>query len=366
VSSTDPHTAPDNFRHRVREALTEFLAVQRERVEPMGPEALRLVDEAAELLAGGKRLRAAFCEAGFAAAGGNPEDPAMQPALARACAALEILHASALVHDDLMDDSATRRGRPTTHLAFRRIHHEEGWPAGRQSDARRYGEAAAILLGDLMLSWADELLRTSGFPADRVLSALAVLDQCRSEVIVGQFLDVSVQARGRADVETAMTVVRYKSAKYSVERPLHVGAALAGADEGMMRTLTDYGLPLGEAFQLRDDLLGVFGDPEVTGKPAGDDLVQGKRTVLVALTLDNASGQEASLLDHSLGTDLDGAGIARLRDIIEESGAKAQVEAAIELLTERALHALEKADTIPATAIEHLRVLAAAATKRAR
>lgn len=365
MSSADLETSHEAFRERVQSALTEFVAEQRDRIEPMGPDALRLVDEASGLLAGGKRLRASFCEAGFGAAGGDPLDAGVQPALARACAALEILHASALVHDDLMDESDTRRGRPTAHLAFREVHREQGWPSGRQSDARRFGEAGAILLGDLMLSWADELLRTSGFTADRVLAALELLDHCRTEVIVGQFLDVTVQARGIADVDSAMKVVRYKAAKYSVERPLHIGAALAGADADMIGTLSDYGLPLGEAFQLRDDLLGVFGDPEVTGKPAGDDLVQGKRTVLVALALDNASGQEASLLDHSLGTDLDGAGVARLRDIIEGSGAKAQVEAAIELLTERALHALEKATSIDETAAAHLRVLAAAATDRA-
>ena len=181
-----------------------------------------------------------------------------------------------------MDASDTRRGRPATHRALEAEHRAAGW----RGDPEQYGAAAAILLGDLLQGWADELLRRCGFGWDRVGPALEVFDLCRTEVIAGQFLDVSVQARGRADVETAMTVLRYKSAKYSIERPLHVGAALAGADAEQLAALTAFGLPLGEAFQLRDDLLGVFGDPATTGKPAGDDLVEGKRTVLVALALD--------------------------------------------------------------------------------
>ena len=152
--------------------------------------------------------------------------PADESALLRACASLELLHASALVHDDYMDASDVRRGRPATHRAFEQLHRERGWAASPE----QYGASAAILLGDLLLSWSDELLRTCGLPAERVIDALGYFDLTRSEVVTGQFLDVSAQARGAADVDTAMTVLRYKSAKYSIERPLHIGAALAGAD----------------------------------------------------------------------------------------------------------------------------------------
>jgi geranylgeranyl diphosphate synthase type I len=190
-----------------------------------------------------------------------------------------------------------------------------------------------------------------------------VFDRCRSEVIAGQFLDVSVQARGRADVDTAMTVLRYKSAKYSIERPLHIGAALAGAGPETLDELTAYGLPLGEAFQLRDDLLGVFGDEASTGKPAGDDLVEGKRTVLVALALDAAGPVDAAALDRALGTALSDDEVARLREVIDASGAHAQVEAVIGDLVTLAVAALDKAD-IDDDAREVLRDLAAAATDR--
>ena len=250
-------------------------------------------------MSGGKRFRAAFCWWGHQAVARSPA-PADEPALLRACASLELLHASALVHDDYMDASDVRRGRPATHRAFEQLHRERGWSASPE----QYGASAAILLGDLLLSWSDELLRTCGLPAERVIDALGYFDLTRSEVVTGQFLDVSAQARGSADVDTAMTVLRYKSAKYSIERPLHIGAALAGATPEQIGQLSRFGLPLGEAFQLRDDLLGVFGDPSVTGKPAGDDLIEGKRTVLVALALDALPTADAKVLDAALGTPL--------------------------------------------------------------
>jgi geranylgeranyl diphosphate synthase type I len=346
-----------DFAQRIQAVLDEFLADQAARLAPLGPDATRLLEEARTSVRGGKRLRAAFCWWGFRA---MAEDVPDEKALLRACAALELLHASALVHDDYMDASATRRGRPATHVAFHTEHEAAGWTG----DPGQYGAAAAILLGDLLLTWADELLRRCGLPLDRVSAALDVFDLCRTEVIAGQFLDVSVQARGRADVEQAMTVLRYKSAKYSVERPLHVGAALAGADESVLAELTAFGLPLGEAFQLRDDQLGVFGDPGTTGKPAGDDLAEGKRTVLVALALDGAPAEAAATLDAALGTRLTTEQVEHLRAVIVESGAQRRVEGVIDELTSIALDALDRAP-FTETAKSALRELASAATQRA-
>ena len=345
------------FRDRVQTALDGFLDEQAERLAPLGADAARLLDEARLSVSGGKRFRAAFCYWGYRAVVPDPVD---EDALVRACASLELLHASALVHDDLMDASDTRRGRAATHRQFESDHRGAGW----RGDPEQYGAAAAILLGDLLLSWADELLRRCGLPLEQVAPALLVFDRCRSEVIAGQFLDVSVQARGRADVDTAMTVLRYKSAKYSIERPLHIGAALAGATPETMAELTAFGLPLGEAFQLRDDLLGVFGDPESTGKPAGDDLVEGKRTVLVALALDAAGPEDAALLDRSLGTSLSVPQVQRLREVIDSSGAHAQVEAVIGELAGHAVAALDRSDDLDDHARGVLRELASSATQR--
>jgi geranylgeranyl diphosphate synthase type I len=379
VSYSHPTPSPawdaTAFRAAVSATLEEFVDGQAERLSDLGGDATRLVDAARVAVDGGKRLRAAFCYWGFRSVpertpdgtphgtngglGGGIDGEYDEQHLLRAAASLELLHASALVHDDLMDASDVRRGRPATHRDFEARHRQEGWGGGPEE----YGAAAAILLGDLLLSWADELLRTSGFGAGRVLDALGYLDLTRAEVIAGQFLDVSVQARRASDVAAAMKVLRYKSAKYSVERPLHIGAALAGATPETVAALTDFGLPLGEAFQLRDDMLGVFGDPAVTGKPAGDDLVEGKRTVLVALTLEHASADDARRLDAGLGTPLTQDEVAELRSIIELSGAHARVEAMIDDLTARCLGALETAPvTEPARAA--LRDLAEAATQR--
>ena len=346
----------DGFRAAIQSTLDVFLAEQSRRLEPLGPDAARLAEAARASVSGGKRFRAAFCAWGFRAV--RDEGPDGE-SLLRAAAALEVLHASALVHDDYMDASDTRRGRPATHTAFAALHRERSWSGVPE----QYGASAAILLGDLLLVWSDELLRLCGLPDDVVRTALSFFDTARSEVIAGQFLDVSVQARGESDVEQAMRVLRYKSAKYSIERPLHIGAALAGGDAVMLEGLSRFGLPLGEAFQLRDDLLGVYGDPESTGKPAGDDLTEGKRTVLVALALQNASDTDARRLDDALGRRLSVDEVADLRRIIDESGAHAEVEERIEDLTSTSLAALDETPVRP-VAREVLRELAAAATQR--
>jgi geranylgeranyl diphosphate synthase, type I len=359
TASTGSPFDPAQFGGAIQEALDVFLDEQAERLAPLGADAAALIAEARIAVSGGKRLRAAFCHAGYTAVRPGARDEASERALLRACASLELLHASALVHDDYMDASDTRRGRASSHRIFEASHADKGW----EGNAQQYGAAAAILLGDLLLTWADELLRRCGLPLAEVAPALDMFDLCRSEVVAGQFLDVSVQARGVADVDTAMTVLRYKSAKYSVERPLHIGAALAGASPEQIQALTDFGVPLGEAFQLRDDQLGVFGDPALTGKPAGDDLVEGKRTVLVAMALADAPSPEATVLDESLGTPLSEEMVDELRRIITTAGADTRVESLIDDLTTQALTALDVAP-LDEGAKGTLRDLAAAATRR--
>lgn len=354
-SFAQPAWDPSGFRDGIESTLQSFVDGQASWLAVLGDDARRLVEHARVSVSGGKRFRAAFCWWGHLAIA----EPSDHVALLRACASLELLHASALVHDDYMDASDVRRGRPSTHRAFEALHRENGWSAS----AAQYGASAAILLGDLLLSWSDELLRTCGLPAERVLEALGYFDLTRTEVVTGQFLDVSAQARATSEIDLAMRVVRYKSAKYSIERPLHIGAALAGGSPAVLDQLSRFGLPLGEAFQLRDDLLGVFGDPEVTGKPAGDDLVEGKRTVLIAMALETLAPHERDLLDHSLGKPLTEDEVATLRRLITASGAQDRVEQLIDDLTTRALESLERAD-IRADARQVLRELAAATTQR--
>jgi geranylgeranyl diphosphate synthase type I len=276
-------------------------------------------------------------------------------------AALEFVHASALMHDDVMDCSATRRGEPAVHHQFASRHEHNGW----HGDPDAFGAASAILLGDLCLVWSDELLHSSGLDPVTVSRGRPVFDEMRTEVTVGQYLDVLAQARADTSVERAGLVARYKSAKYTVERPLLFGAALAGAPAALSTGYSGYGLPLGEAFQLRDDILGVYGDPARTGKPAGDDLREGKRTYLVAAAFEAADPHRRKVLRAELGNRrLDERGVAGLRQIIAGTGALERTERRITELTAQSLAALDGIVDLEPEAAEVLADLAQAATQR--
>lgn len=293
---------------------------------------------------GGKRLRPAFCFWGRVAAAGMPADPAP---LLRAAASLDLLHVSALVHDDVMDSSDTRRGVPAAH---RQLESEHAATDGR-GDSAMVGRAGAILLGDLLLMWSSELLTNAGLGVEALAAAAPYVQAMRTEVTCGQFLDVAAQSASydntplTEQLTITSRVLEYKSARYSVMRPTQVGAAIGGADSSTLEALGRFGSPLGRAFQLRDDLLGIFGDPTVTGKPAGDDLREGKRTMLIAHALQAASPSGAAQLDRYLGDPgLTETEVARARDIITESGATDTVEEAITTQYDEALHALGEAD----------------------
>jgi len=344
-----------DLRTRLEKALAGFLARQRTRLLAIEPALAPVADALADfVLQGGKRLRPAFAYWGYRGAGGT--DSAQ---LVATLAALEFVQASALIHDDVMDGSDTRRGVPAMHRRFAATHDRQGW----QGDPDAFGRAAAILLGDLALVWSDELLHSGGLDPATLARARPVFDQMRTEVTAGQYLDVLGQAVGDVSVGWAGTVARYKSAKYTVERPLLFGAALAGADADLMAAYSGYGLPLGEAFQLRDDLLGVYGDPARTGKPAGDDLREGKRTFLVATALAAADPAQRAALRTGLG-DPD-ADVDALGGIIAATGALAATERRIEELAAQALAVLDKAD-LPAEPRTALTELAGAATRRSR
>jgi geranylgeranyl diphosphate synthase type I len=341
-----------DLRQRVQASLDAFLAVRQPRFERMGAELVPLNEALTAFLSGGKRLRPSFCFWGYLGAGGGDSD-----ALVVAVAALELFQACAIIHDDVMDGSDTRRGRPSVHKRFAQLHLAHAWNGSPDA----FGAGAAILLGDLCLAWSDEMLLSSGLTNP---AALAVFDQMRAELMGGQYLDLLEQVRGDGTVESALRVARFKSAKYTIVEPLHLGAALAGAGPEVLDVYSAYGMPLGEAFQLRDDVLGVFGDPAVTGKPAGDDLREGKRTVLVAMALQEATPAQADLLRTRLGEPaLDAAGIDLLREVLVSTGAVDRVEKLISARTEESLAALEGAP-LTEEAAEVLRELAIAATTR--
>jgi geranylgeranyl diphosphate synthase type I len=351
----------DRLRAGVTDALGEFLDRQHAALAAMDPSLAPVVDEVCALAEGGKRLRPAFAYWGWRGARDTgataPEDEA---AVVRAVAALEFVHASALVHDDVMDGARTRRGRPATHIGFASRHAVEEL----NGDQNVFGTGAAILVGDLALVWSDELLRRSGISPEALTRARAVWDTMRTEVTAGQYLDLLRAAGGLPGPHGAVKVARYKSAGYTVQRPLQLGAAIAGAGPDVVEACTAIGLPLGEAFQLRDDVLGVFGDPAVTGKSADDDLREGKQTLLIALAEEQADAAGRRLLGELLGNqDAGPEEFDALRGLLESTGARSRVEERITERTALARSAIAAAP-IAADARAALDALAVAATSR--
>ena len=355
----------------IQERISDTVATHRRALEPLGGDAEPLLTEAMGFLTGGKRFRAQFATLGFRSV--RPLDltggigTEFGAVLDAACA-LELFHAAALIHDDVIDRSDTRRGRPSTHRLFGAMHHQHGW----LGSADHFGLAGAILLGDLLQSWADEFMQSAcDAIEDRAAAkrSRAHFNRMRSEVAVGQYLDVleeqqPVFAEHEVQLERSTRILVYKSAKYSVEAPLLIGAALAGASDAQEQALADFGLPIGVAFQLRDDLLGVFGDEEITGKPSGDDLIEGKRTVLVTLARENLPATQRRIFDDLLGAELDSEQVAILQRTIRESGAVDQVEDMISRNVARADQALHDAP-IHRDAAEMLAQLAERAARRA-
>jgi geranylgeranyl diphosphate synthase type I len=315
----------------VEDRLTGLFDDERRRWSELDPSLVEPLDTLATfVLNGGKRLRPAFCHWGFVGAGGDPADPAVVDA----GAAFELLQAFALIHDDVMDGSSVRRGARTAHLAYGDRHADSAW----RGEVRRFGEGVAILLGDLAHVYADRLVPR------RSPDVQAVWDELRTELNIGQYLDLVGTARGDVDLAAARRIARYKSGKYTIERPLHVGAALAGRYADLAGPLSAYGDPLGEAFQLRDDLLGAFGDEALTGKPVGDDLREGKPTPLLAIAAAAANSAQAKVLRLVGEPDLSPEAVAEVQQVLRATGAVAAVEASIQELTDQALAALPAAD----------------------
>jgi geranylgeranyl diphosphate synthase type I len=352
---------------RVDTEIAEFLASREPILAAIADELAAFTKFSRYLLSGGKRFRARFCIAGWQSTA-TARSSTEEQAVITLSAALEVFHAAALVHDDIIDNSDTRRGMPASHVRFAALHEEAGF-AGRSES---FGRAGAILHGDLLLGWSDELVDMALDLLDDRTNARATraeFNRMRTDVTVGQYLDI-LEENAWPTVPDADTILRaervmtFKSAKYSVEAPLALGALAGGASPDQVDALRGFGLPLGLAFQLRDDVLGVFGDSAVTGKPTGDDLREGKRTVLVALARQGMSERSRAAFDRALGDpDLDDAAIADLQSQIETSGALESAERSIESYTDEARRALRAAHLEPA-AVADLEELARLLTDR--
>lgn len=318
----------DPIRTAVDERMGALVNEAAADLRQVDPELVPVADELQQWVSGGgKRLRPILVVVGHELAGGAQDN------VLGAAVAVELVHTWALLHDDLIDASATRRGRPTTHRRFAGHHRDRGW-AG---DPQDWGDAIAVLLGDLVAVLADDAFATMDPTRVDMTAGRGAFSRLRREVMAGQVLDVTVAASRDADVERALQVATLKSGRYSVTRPLEVGAALAGADPDLLAVLGPMGDALGVAFQLRDDLLGMFGDSEVTGKPVGDDLREGKRTVLMAEAMSQLPHDDATRLDAMLGVrDLDDATVSQGLELLRTSGAQAATIARIDGLLEQA------------------------------
>lgn len=346
----------------VTDQLRQYLARRRADAAYIGPDYDELIAALEDfVLRGGKRLRPAFAYWGYRAvapaADGDIDDSALL-----LFSALELLHACALVHDDVIDESATRRGMPTAHVQFTSLHRGRRWSGSPE----QFGISTAILLGDLALVWADDIIAETPLEPGALRRVRQVWSDIRTEVLAGQYLDIVAESSMADSIASAMNVNRFKTASYTVTRPLQLGVAAAADRPDVQATFADLGNDLGVAFQLRDDVLGVFGNPAVTGKPSGDDLRAGKRTVLLAEAVQRADASDASaaaLLRTSIGTDLTDAQVAELCEVITTVGALAAVEERISTLTTRALDALDNA-SIHAPAKAGLAELARLAANR--
>jgi geranylgeranyl diphosphate synthase type I len=360
----------DRLIDLVDERIARFLDTRESIVMSIAPEIGPMASFSRQFLSGGKRFRALFCYWGHEAVDGVRErrEHERPDAVIGTAAALELFHAAALVHDDIIDRSDTRRGAPSAHRRFEALHRQSGW----DGSATGFGDGAAILLGDLLLGYSDDLLAEAlaeGVEPQRAVGVRREFGRMRTEVIAGQYLDILEERSWRTGPEDehlsrAERVIIYKSAKYSVQAPLLLGGLLAGGTLGQLDALREFGLPLGIAFQLRDDLLGVFGDAEVTGKPSGDDLREGKRTVLVALARKSLPSSARRVLDELLGDpDLTEDQVRVLQNTINSSGATAEIERMIALNVERASRALNDAP-LSDLAVNRLRELTRSVSDR--
>lgn len=370
-----PH--PIKLADAIDERISSFLDARESEMAEVSPDLRHILDYTRSLLSNGKRFRARFCYWGWRSVDSLPHS--LDPmggvekledldSILSLSVALEMFHAAALVHDDIMDNSDTRRGKPAAHRAFEAFHRGKAFAA----DAAHFGLSTALLTGDLLLAWSDDLVSAALPPDIDPEIAQATRRQfstMRQEVTLGQYLDIHEEAAwphigDDERLDRAIRVVTYKSAKYSMEAPLLIGASLAGAQEHQLEALSAFGLPLGIAFQLRDDVLGVFGDSDVTGKPSGDDLREGKRTVLIALA-ERAMPQSArTVFTEMLGDrSLSGDQISVMQSTLRDTGALDKVEQMIDRYVADALAALDT-PVLASGATQELGRLADAVTKR--
>jgi len=326
---TDAKNFLSEFKRNFDPVLEEYLKVKIDQTQEISKDAVVPVNELLRVAKnGGKRLRPMFVYAGYISAGGKAYNAALLASLS-----VELLHIFATIHDDIIDNSDLRRGKPTTHKIFEQLH--KNWKFS--GDPKRFGLSAAILAGDLATTFADEILNIAPFPHERIRKAKFYFNKMKQEAEFGEYLDVLYGFKNRVSEDEVLKVLEYKTGKYTVERPLHIGAALTGADPDLYEAFTTYALPFGQAFQTQDDIMGTFGDEEEIGKPTDSDIKEGKKTLLVVKALEMASKQQKNLLKRVLGNNYaNESEIEMVRVVFRETGALSYAVSLSEYLLDRA------------------------------
>ena len=317
------------YKSQLEPFLDAYFDAKIDEASKIHPEAVVLSEGVRRFIKnGGKRVRPAFTYAAYVASGGRSLE-----AILYASAALEVLHAWALIHDDIIDNADLRRGKPSVHKVFEDFHRKRGFRGSTED----FGVHVAILVGDLAFAYADELLNTAPFPAQRIRRAKEYYDLMKKQVIFGEYLDVVAPLKKQITERDLLTILEYKTAKYTIERPMHIGAALAGAEEDTLRGFSSYAIPLGQAFQIQDDIMGTFSNEAKIGKPVDSDIKEGKRTLLTLKAYEHSTRADKKLLDAVLGDQsASEADIEAVRQIIRSSGA-------LEYSQELALKLIKKA-----------------------
>lgn len=301
------------FKREFDKQLLAYLSEKKSAAVEINTETAVLVEEIRRFSEnGGKRVRPAFMFSGYVAAGGQAYE-----AILFATLSVELLHTFALIHDDIIDNSSLRRGELTTHKQFEKIHKEKNL----QGNGKEYGLSSAILAGDLALSFAEEILTSAPFPQERLRRARYFFDQMKMQVLYGEYLDVLGGFQKSLNEDQVLQILEYKTAKYTVERPLHIGAVLAGADFEILETFSRYGIPFGQAFQMQDDLVGSFASEKEIGKPSDSDIKEGKKTLLLVKAYERATKSQKKILDAVVGNkNSSQEEVDKVRKIMKETG----------------------------------------------
>jgi len=329
----------DNYKRLVEKELDLFFKDKLEKADKIDPSSKQMIELLKEFtLRGGKRLRAALVYYGYRCfSNKNLKE------IIKASVTMELIQSYLLIHDDIIDNDDLRRNGPTLHISYKNIAKRKY----KKIDSNHFGLSMAILAGDICAAFANEIMAKLKIKEKNKIQALNVLNHSLHHVIYGQVLDVLSELRiiTNKDIEK---IHRLKTATYTIESPLHIGALLAGAKQKHLKTLSNYAIPLGKAFQIKDDILGMFGEKEKVGKPVGSDIKEGKKNLLILKALESATPAQRQAIEEALGNqDLTKNQLNQVRAIVIKTGSLSYSQNLAKNLVKKAKSAIKSAKFRP-------------------